>query len=321
MSSSSVVHCVWSTSGSDEQFRTDLETALSSAADENLESLIVVYDPPGDRMILGDAAGPWLSVLHDALPTTKTKTLLKHVAFDVPWKLRYRESDGLTEFVFRSSGRATEPLRRIMKTLEDLANGGAVEVTMCGEFRRSMLFVTVEEVEDRKTPPPPKPSPTFENLSAASALPGVVVGVVDQKWTTFENASKTPTTYEIRVPIPIPATELEVTVDADGKSVKIANAPYDWRDESAIPKIFTSSTFFVPDDALVSTIRVENKDDEVRVFMDRRQITTAPTVAAVPIVVPIVHRHNHQYVQALIGYVTETLERIRNRVMTWWKGI
>jgi len=314
MSSSSVVHCVWSTSGSDEQFRTDLETALASAtADENLESLIVVCDipPGGDGTVLGDAAGPWLSVLCDAL-TKETKTL-KHVAFDVAWNPRYRKDDGLTEFVFRSSGRATEPLRKIMKTLEDLANGGAVEVTMCGEFRRSMLFVTVEEVEDQKNPPPPPP--TFENLSAASALAGAVVGVADQKWTAFENASKTRTTYEIRVPIPIPATELEVTVDADGKSVKIANAPYDWRDESTIPKIFTSSTFFVPDDALVSTIRVENKDDRhITIFMDRRPITTAPTAAAVPIVVPIVHRYNYQYVQTLIGYVTKTLERIRDYV-------
>ena len=123
---SSIVHCVWSTSGSDEQFRTDLEAALLTA-DENLESLIVVYDGPSSP-ILPDAAGPWLSVLCDALCdalTTKTKTLLKHVAFDVPWKLRYRESDGLVEFVFRSSGSATEPFGKIMKTLEDLSNGGA----------------------------------------------------------------------------------------------------------------------------------------------------------------------------------------------------
>lgn len=319
----SIVHCVWSTSGSDEQFCIDLEAALASVADENLESLIVVYDGPssgGDgTSILPDAAGPWLSVLHDAL-TTKTKTL-KHVAFDVPWKPRYREDDGLTEFVFRSSGSATEPLHRIMKTLEDLANGGAVEVTMCGEFRRSMLFVTLEDVPQLRSDEPQRPFlKTFESLSEAEkkATGDAVVGVADQKWTTFENASKTPTMYEIRVPIPIPATELEVTVDGEGKSVKIVNAPYDWRDPSAIPKVFTSTTFFVPEDALVSTIRVSSSAKELVISMDRRPTAPSANVATVPIVVPIVPQH---VVHTWIGYATEIVERIRDRVMTWWKGI
>lgn len=310
---SNIVHCVWSTSGSDEQFRTDLEAALL-AADENIETLVVVYDGPRGMPILPDAAGPWLSVLCDAL-TTKTKTL-KHVAFDVPWKLRYRETDGLVEFVFRSSGRATEPFGKIMKTLEDFSNGGAVEVTMFGEFRRSMLFVTLEDVPQSDEEPQRPFLKTFESLSEAEtkATGDAVVGVADQKWTTFENASKTRKTYEIRVPIPIPATELEVTVDGEGKSVKIANAPYDWRNESAIPKVFTSTTFFVPEDALVSTIRVSSSAKELVISMDRRPIAPSANVAPVPIVVPIVPQH-------VVHTWIEILERILDRVMKWWKGV
>lgn len=264
------VHCVWSESGSDEAFLEHVKEALSTCRE--LESLVIVYDPPSDeRGLLQESTTPWLQFLYDTVFDNVPETL-KTVAFDIPWESKYRESDGLTEFVFKSCGpSASEQFGKIMKRLEDLANGGVVEVTMCGEFRRSMLFVTLETVSTDQLPRKRIPTKTFESLSEAMKNDSSIVGVTEQKWTIFETKTLE-TAYVIKIPIPIPAKELQVTFDDAGRSVKIWNAPYDWRNSEAIPKVFTSTTFFVPDDVNMASktfLKAEDLGDHLLVLIDR----------------------------------------------------
>jgi len=262
------VHCVWSQSGSDEAFLQCVKDALTGGRRDDLESLVIVYD--AQEGPLPESATPWLEFLYDAVFDPDVPETLKSVAFDIPWTYsKYRESDGLTEFVFSSCGSASQPFGKIMKKLEDLANGGVVEVTMCGEFRRSMLFVTLETVEPKEKTK--TTTTTFASLSEAMKQDSSIVGVAEQKWTVFETTTLE-TAYVVKIPIPIPAKELQVTFDDQGRSVKIWNAPYDWRDSEAIPKVFTSTTFFVPDDVdMTSTtfLKAEDLGDHLLVLIDR----------------------------------------------------
>jgi hypothetical protein len=223
---------------------------------------------PRTKFEPGPGSVPWLAHLVDVVlahPNDRTT-----IVIDLPWRLDPRRNAGgllETHYVFRARGAdARDALERLLHRLGDIANSGIVDVTMCGHGRRAMLFVDAVDVEGVVPPPPPAVVPRDPTSSVD------VAGIVDDVWTTFETvATADGRWYEVAVPVRGgPVDDLEVSVDADGKSVRVASA-------------VSSSIFFLPEDAVASTVSATERGDRliIRATRDlpkREQRTVVPIV-------------------------------------------
>ena len=223
---------------------------------------------PRTKFEPGPDSVPWLAHLVDVVlahPNDRTT-----IVIDLPWRLDPRRNAGgllETHYVFRARGAdARDALERLLHRLGDIANSGIVDVTMCGHGRRGMLFVDAIDVEG-VVPPPPPPAVPRDPTSSVD-----VRGIVDDVWTTFETVA-TADGYEIAVPTrSIPVDDLEVSVDADGKSVRVAASG-------------SSSTFFLPDDAVASTVSATERGGDRLIIRATREV---PKQREQRTVVPIV---------------------------------
>ena len=281
---SKAVEFVWSRSGSDEAFLADMKAAMK---DGGVEAMKIVYDPPSydpkSHTFLGDSCAPWLAFLKDHVNSPS----IKKIVFDVPFTTKI--AIGKTWYNFTSYGDANKPFQFLMDAISDAARQRGVDVTMCGGIKYlDMDIISVG----------PNPNPTPETTNSPANKPEAkiaghkrhpetleivaVEGVSNGAWTHFDVAETShfelaKTSYSISVPVPEGLTfdDIRVAVDANGKSVKIGNVPRT-RWDSPPPKIRMDCSFFIPNDALVPTIRARKADGKVVVCMDRGKSVVMP---------------------------------------------
>jgi hypothetical protein len=283
------VEFVWSKSGSDEAFLADMKAAMKSI--DHLETVKILYDIPTHTCrpheILGDGAAPWLKFLDENVMSEHSATIRK-IVFDVPFKTKLRGSDVWYEF--DTYGNSNDRFSHLLGTIKALSknNDNGVVVTVCGVNMTDMKFISTKY----NTNPVPETTPTSNNKPEAKIAGHkrhpetmeivAVEGVSNGAWTHFDVAETShfelaKTSYSISVPVPegLAFDDIRVAVDANGKSVKIGNVPKK-RWDSPPPKIRMDCSFFIPNDALVSTIRARKADGKVVVCMDRGKSAVMP---------------------------------------------
>jgi len=279
MTSSNAVEFVWSRSGSDEAFLADMKAAMKDV--ENLETVKIVYGIPAyeyrPHEILGDSCAPWLKFLDENVVSEHSATIRK-IVFDVPFKTTLRGSDVWYEF--ETYGNSNDRFSHLLGTIKALSkndNNGVV-VTVCGVNMTDMRFMSTKYNTN------PVPETTSNNKPEAKIAghkrhPETMEIVAVEAWgtSTYFETEVTKTSYSISVPVPegLAFDDIRVAVDANGKSVKIGNVPKK-RWDSPPPKIRMDCSFFIPNDALVSTIRARKADGKVVVCMDRGKSAVMP---------------------------------------------
>jgi hypothetical protein len=289
------VEFVWSRSGSDEAFLADMKAAMKDVVENPLETVKILYDIPTYKCrpheILGDGAAPWLKFLDENVMSEHSATIRK-IVFDVPFKTTLRGSDVWYEF--ETYGNSNDRFSHLLGTIKALSkNDNGVVVTVCGVNMTDMKFMSTNYNTN------PVPETTTSNNKPEAKIAGhkrhpetmeivAVEGVSGITWKHFET-EVTETSYAVSIPLPegIETEEIRVAVDANGKSVKIGNVPGK-RWDSPPPKVRVDRTsFFIPNDALIPTIRAERVKDVIVVRMDRGKPVVVSDEIADERVVPI----------------------------------
>jgi hypothetical protein len=281
------VEFVWSRSGSDEAFLADMKAAMKNV--ENLETVKIVYGIPAyeyrPHEILGDSCAPWLKFLDENVVSEHSATIRK-IVFDVPFRAKVRGDDTIW-YEFETYGNSNDRFSHLLGTIKALSkNDNGVVVTVCGVNMTDMRFMSTKyntnPVPETTTSNKPEAKIAGHKRDPKTMEIVAVEGVSNGAWTHFDVAETSHfelarTSYSISVPVPegLAFDDIRVAVDANGKSVKIGNVPRK-RWDSPPPKIRMDCSFFIPNDALVSTIRARKADGKVFVCMDRGKSAVMP---------------------------------------------